>query len=313
MKSILLGVVSWLSMLVVSGCGANGGQSGGEGGSGGDGSGLSDLSCDVSSFSVCSHYVDLPPNILDTLKDECATQKGTIVATCSTEDQLGCCALSQSGVDVSICYYSGGFVTLDSAQLQCSQAGGAWSYPDSGGSGGAKSYLFPTDVGNSWTYTGFGLLDAGNNDIVFDTTVTLPSTSSAGKSFAWSLVAEPTSHTADMFYLQNAYARDGDDILVGMYDAGDTKVSLAHTIHYDPLTGSSAGSYLDITGTWMPHEDVVTPAGEFDDCYVLLYDNAAQQSQVTNYFKRGVGPVKATVFYQGEEFLHYELVSYHVK
>lgn len=312
MKSTLFGVVSWFGMLILSGCASAGsGASGGEGGSGGDGSGLSDLSCSVSAFHTCSQYKDLPQNVIDALSEQCSKQNGTIVSACPAADQLGCCDLSQGGVDVSVCYYSGGFVTLDKAQWQCGQTGGTWSYPDSGGSGGsggAKSYLFPTDVGNSWTYTGFDLQD-GDNEIVFDTSVTLPFTSSGGKSFAWSLVAELEWDTTYMFMLQNAYARDGDDILVGTYDAGNTKVSLAHTIHYDPATGSSDGTDL----TWMPHEDVVTPAGEFDDCYVLRYDNVPQQIQTTNYFKRGIGPVKVTVFSEGQEMMHYELVSYNVK
>jgi hypothetical protein len=126
--------VALLVILALAGCSSTGTKGEGTTGAGGDASAPGEpveFSCTIPSFGLCSVYTELPPGAAaDAAKDECGTQNGTLGTTCSTVDLIGCCALTQSGGGVSICYYGGGILTREQATNQCSQTpGGAWSEP----------------------------------------------------------------------------------------------------------------------------------------------------------------------------------------
>lgn len=124
-------VFALLATLALAACSSPGAKGEETTGAGGEASAPEEFSCTIPSFGLCSVYTDLPPGAAaDAAKDECGKQNGTLGTTCSTVDLIGCCALTQSGGGVSICYYSSGFLTREQATNQCSQTpGGAWSEP----------------------------------------------------------------------------------------------------------------------------------------------------------------------------------------
>jgi hypothetical protein len=142
MKSRARVLFSLLGVLAISACGAPDSKSsgsGGAGGNGGNGGEPLNLSCTLLDGSVCSLYTALGSGkAADSVKEQCGIQHGTTGTTCETAGLLGCCALTQTGGGVSVCYYSGGFISHDTAKMTCAQTtGGSWSEPkSSSGSGG---------------------------------------------------------------------------------------------------------------------------------------------------------------------------------
>ena len=90
---------------------SGGGSGGGSGGSSGSSSGGGTGFCQ--STSVC---------ISGLSSSTCSTEGGTLVASCSTTNLVGCCKFSGSSLEE--CYYAG---TASSLQSACTQSNGTWS------------------------------------------------------------------------------------------------------------------------------------------------------------------------------------------
>jgi hypothetical protein len=128
------------------GHGAIGGSSGGaSGGSTSSGGSASTLGCsvDLSGEAYCYLYSNLTTAEDSTARQDCSSQGGSVVSSCPTDNLVGCCAVTASGVTAQACYYFG---TASADQMACTTAGGTWTdgsgaltSPNGGSSGAGTS------------------------------------------------------------------------------------------------------------------------------------------------------------------------------
>ncbi len=92
-----------------------------------------DFACDVtqSAGGITSHGCTEIDNIdstqVDAAASSCAEQKGVVVDSCSSDGDLGFCAITQGGITIDIHFYSAGGVTAALASQACDEIKGTWT------------------------------------------------------------------------------------------------------------------------------------------------------------------------------------------
>jgi hypothetical protein len=122
-----------------------GSSSGGSSGSSSGGGGAIGTGCSYTNAAgnYCYIYSNLTTqaekNALDT---SCTnTYKGTVVSSCPTANEVGCCSYTTGGFGTEVCYYCGPASDLDTACTGSS--GGTWT----AGGGGPASCTAASDAG----------------------------------------------------------------------------------------------------------------------------------------------------------------------
>jgi hypothetical protein len=108
-------------------------DSGSSSGSGGDGGGAS-VYCSTTTNGLlesCTAYTNVPANSVGALTQSCTTQRGTVVGSCPSTNQVGCCQKTVDQLTARDCFYCGPASTYESA---CT-GGATWT----AGSGGAAT------------------------------------------------------------------------------------------------------------------------------------------------------------------------------
>jgi hypothetical protein len=109
------------------------GSSGSSSGGSGDG-GNTSVYCSVTTNGVlksCAAYTNVPASDTSGFTQSCTFEKGTIVSSCPSTNEVGCCQQTADQITTSVCFYCGAASTYESA---CT-SGAIWT----AGSGGAAT------------------------------------------------------------------------------------------------------------------------------------------------------------------------------
>jgi hypothetical protein len=109
----------------------------------------------------CYAYSSLSGDQDKSERQACSNQGGSIVSSCPTDNLVGCCAVTSSGISAQNCYYFG---TSSVDQTGCTGAGGTWtdgSGAISGSSSGSRSGSSSGSSGGSASSSG-GSCTAGD-------------------------------------------------------------------------------------------------------------------------------------------------------
>jgi len=111
--------------------GSSDGSSGSSSGSSGEGGGTSfycSVSTDGGVLKSCTEYLNVPANDVSGFTQSCTFERGTVVSSCPSTDQVGCCRQTADQVVASECFYCGPASTYESA---CT-SGATWTAGDGG-------------------------------------------------------------------------------------------------------------------------------------------------------------------------------------
>lgn len=92
-----------------------------------------DLACDLVDKSgptpthQCNELHSLDATQEKDAEDACPKLGGVIVDSCSTEGQIGVCALAFDGLTQKIHFYAGGSLTAAEHEATCKQLAGTWT------------------------------------------------------------------------------------------------------------------------------------------------------------------------------------------
>jgi hypothetical protein len=108
------------------------GCSGGSSSSGATGFGCSQS---IAGNQFCYVYTNLSSQQQTSEQQGCTNGGGTVVTSCPSANQVGCCAVTMNGVSVDECYYFGDVGTDKQA---CTASSGTWSSGGASGSSGGS-------------------------------------------------------------------------------------------------------------------------------------------------------------------------------
>jgi hypothetical protein len=75
-------------------------------------------SCDISAYNFCAESETFD------LSSECAQNQGTVGTTCSNENQIGTCKVTESNESMTLHYYNG---FPANAEENCAENNGTWT------------------------------------------------------------------------------------------------------------------------------------------------------------------------------------------